>query len=100
LVCAADVAGGHRGSWISLVEYHFLVGKNVMGIDIRLPIGMLFSLLGVILAAYGILGYTSRYRESMGVNINLVWGMVLLVFGLVMLLLGRRATRVGTQKRG
>lgn len=71
-----------------------------MGIDIRLPIGILFSLLGLILAAYGMLGDTSRYRQSLGVNINLDWGIVLLVFGLVMLLLGRRGMRVAPQKSG
>ena len=61
-----------------------------MGIDIRTPIGILFSLLGFVLAAYGIFADSSGYRKSVGVNINLDWGIVLLVFGLVMLLLGRR----------
>jgi hypothetical protein len=64
-----------------------------MGIDIRLPIGILFSLLGLILAAYGIFGNSSHYRQSLDVNINLVWGTVLLAFGLVMLLLSRRGMR-------
>jgi hypothetical protein len=68
-------------------------------IDIRLPIGILFSLLGLILAAYGIFGDTSRYRESVGVNINLVWGMVLLVFGLLMLLLSWIRMRGASQTR-
>ena len=64
-----------------------------MGIDIRLPIGILFSLLGLILAAFGIFGDSSQYRQSLDVNINLVWGSVLLAFGLAMLLLGRRGMR-------
>jgi len=71
-----------------------------MGIDIRLPIGILFSLLGLILAAYGIFGDSSQYRQSLGVNINLAWGIVLLAFGLVMLLLGRRGSRAVPQKSG
>jgi hypothetical protein len=71
-----------------------------MGIDIRLPIGILFSLLGLILAAYGMLGDTSRYRQSLGVNIDLVWGIVLLVFGLAMLLLGRRGMRTTPRESG
>lgn len=71
-----------------------------MGIDIRLPIGILFSLLGLILALYGMLGDTSHYRQSPGMNINLVWGIVLLVFGVVMFLLGRRGMRVAPLKRG
>ncbi len=71
-----------------------------MGIDIRLPIGILFSLLGVILTAYGSLGDTSRYRQSLDVNINLVWGIVLLVFGLVMFLLGRKGALSAQQQSG
>lgn len=64
-----------------------------MGIDIRLPVGVLFSLLGVILFGYGMATDASRYQQSLGININLYWGVVLLAFGVVMLLLGRRAAR-------
>jgi hypothetical protein len=64
-----------------------------MGIDIRLPIGILFTLLGLILTAYGAFGDTSRYKQSVGVNINLDWGIVLLLFGVLMFLLGRRGMR-------
>lgn len=71
-----------------------------MGIDIRLPIGILFSLLGVILTAYGSLADTSRYRQSLDMNINLVWGIALLVFGLVMFLLGRKGARSAVQQSG
>ena len=69
-----------------------------MGIDIRLPIGILFSLLGLTLTAYGTLGDTSRYGQSLGVNVNLDWGIILLVFGLFMFLLGRRGTRAAPPK--
>ena len=64
-----------------------------MGLDIRLPLGLLFVLLGVILTIFGIAGDSARYQQSLGVNINLYWGIVLFVFGLVMLFLGRRGTR-------
>ncbi len=64
-----------------------------MGIDIRLPLGSLFSLLGIILFVYGALGDSSRYQQSLGVNVNLYWGIVLLAFGLLMLFLGRRGAR-------
>ena len=65
-----------------------------MGIDIRLPLGILFSLLGMILVIYGIAGDAALYRQSLGIDINLYWGVVLLGFGLVMLLLGRRGIRI------
>ena len=59
-----------------------------MNFDLRLPIGILFSAYGAILTAYGIITYGSEiYKKSLGTNINLYWGVVLLVFGLVMLIL-------------
>lgn len=64
-----------------------------MGIDIRLPLGILFSLLGAILAIYGLAGDSTRYQQSLGININLYWGIILLAFGLLMLLLGRLGAR-------
>ncbi len=61
-----------------------------MGLDIRLPIGVLFAVFGVILTSFGILSNHALYERSLGINVNLIWGIVLLVFGLGMLLLGRR----------
>lgn len=63
-----------------------------MGLDIRLPIGLLFTALGLILAGYGLFGSHAVYAHSLGYNVNLVWGVVLLVFGLVFLYYGRRGT--------
>jgi len=63
-----------------------------MNLDIRVPIGMLFSLLGALLAGFGVISDTSIYQRSLGYNLNLVWGLVLLAFGLFMLVMGRRAT--------
>lgn len=61
-----------------------------MGLDIRLPIGGLFTILGLLLAGYGLGSNPSIYQRSLGINVNLLWGLVLLVFGMVMILLGRR----------
>jgi multisubunit Na+/H+ antiporter MnhG subunit len=63
-----------------------------MNLDIRLPIGMLFFLLGVLLAGYGVLSDPSVYQRSLGYNVNLIWGLVLLAFGVFMLVRGRRGT--------
>ena len=62
-----------------------------MGLDIRLPIGMLFTLIGILLTVFGLLSRPSLYAQSLGININLGWGVVLLFFGLFMLFLARRA---------
>lgn len=64
-----------------------------MGMDIRLPVGVFFSLVGLILALYGLLADPWIYQKSLSINVNLYWGIVLGVFGAVMLLLGRRALR-------
>jgi hypothetical protein len=58
-----------------------------MGLDIRLPIGMMFSLLGVLLTGYGIItgSDSALYQSSLGINVNLWWGLVLFLFGAVML---------------
>ena len=61
-----------------------------MGLDIRLPIGLMFALLGILLSAYGMLSDRAIYAKSLGINVNLGWGLVLLAFGIVMLLLARR----------
>ena len=61
-----------------------------MGIDIRLPIGLMFTIIGLLLAIFGLLSDASIYQRSMGINVNLIWGSLLAVFGIVMLLMGRR----------
>ncbi|MEO8089389.1 MAG: hypothetical protein ABI703_03730 [Gemmatimonadales bacterium] len=64
------------------------------GLDIRIPIGGLFTALGLLLGGYGLAtaGDTSHYARSLSVNINLWWGLVMLTFGLLLLgaSLGRR----------
>ena len=64
-----------------------------MGLDIRLPIGMMFSLLGALLAIYGLAtgSDSAMYQNSLGQNVNLWWGLVLFVFGAVMLLFAIRS---------
>ena len=65
-----------------------------MGLDIRLPIGFLFSIFGVLLIVFGELSDQATYERSLGININLEWGVVMLLFGAVMLFLGRRRPKV------
>jgi hypothetical protein len=57
-----------------------------MGLDLRFPIGMLFLLLGLLLTGYGAAtdGNADLYRSSLGLNVNLAWGIVLFLFGAVM----------------
>ena len=57
--------------------------------DIRLPMGLMFTIIGVIIAGYGIAtsGAEMYTEHSLGININLVWGIVMAGFGAVMLAL-------------
>jgi hypothetical protein len=65
-----------------------------MGLDIRLPLGFLFSTTGLLLLVYGwVTRGNAMYSVSLGVNLNLAWGGVMLVFGLMMLWLGRPRRR-------
>jgi hypothetical protein len=76
-----------------------------MGLDIRIPLGLMFLVTGGLMALYGLFTRGSAiYEKSLNININLVWGGLMLVFGLVMYTLGRRprllvASRVeGTER--
>ncbi len=63
-----------------------------MSLDLRIPMGLLFSFMGVILTAFGLSTRDDPavYAKSLGIDVNLWWGLVLLVFGQVMFHLGRR----------
>jgi hypothetical protein len=67
-----------------------------MRFDIRLPIGLLFSLIGLLLAGFGAYDGDSSAAGSRGLNVNLWWGLAMLAFGLVMLALARRLARRST----
>ena len=56
-----------------------------MKLDLRLPIGLMFTTFGVMLVVFGLLSNRDIYQRSLGINVNLWWGLVLLLFGCVML---------------
>jgi hypothetical protein len=64
-----------------------------MSLDIRLPLGLMFAILGLVLCAYGAFSDRELYARSLGYNVNLIWGAVLLAFGLLTLAVGGRAKR-------
>ena len=64
-----------------------------MGLDIRWPIGIMFTLISVLLIIEGLL--TGPSQKALGLNIDLWWGLGLLVFGALMLL---GAVRGGAKK--
>jgi hypothetical protein len=66
-----------------------------MGLDIRIPLGLMFLVTGGLMALYGLFTRGSAiYEKSLNMNINLIWGGLMLAFGLVMYLMGRRPRRL------
>lgn len=72
-----------------------------MGLDLRWPIGLMFSLIGALLVVDGIVtaSNTEMYARSLGININLYWGLLLLVFGGTMLLLAWKGAQKDARER-
>jgi hypothetical protein len=66
-----------------------------MGIDVKLPIGLMFSILGFLLTLYGLFTNSNPelYKKSFGININLWSGAVMLIFGIILLLLVKRGKK-------
>jgi uncharacterized BrkB/YihY/UPF0761 family membrane protein len=62
-----------------------------MGLDIKIPIGLMFTILGLILTILGLVtvGDGAIYEKSLGFNVNLISGIVMLLFGGFMLLTSR-----------
>jgi hypothetical protein len=72
--------------------------SGAIGLDIRFPIGGLFTVLGLLLTGYGVAteGDAELYVRSLSVNVNMWWGIVMLVFGLLLLWGAARARRVAS----
>jgi hypothetical protein len=64
-----------------------------MGLDIRFPIGIIFTIYGAVLMIYGALADPAIFVNSLGVNIDIWWGAAMLVFGLFMGTLAFKAWR-------
>jgi hypothetical protein len=69
-----------------------------MGLDVRVPVGLMLGIMGVLLVGYGLLGDSSIYARSLGININAIWGGVLLVVAAVLLSLAWRRPRASAGK--
>jgi uncharacterized membrane protein len=61
-------------------------------VDIRIPIGLMFSIIGILISVYGLITMsdTELYQKSLGINVNLVMGVLMLAFGLIMLAFTRK----------
>ena len=61
-------------------------------VDIRIPIGLMFTIIGILISVFGFVTMSNAemYQKSLGINVNIIMGLVMLVFGLIMLYFARR----------
>jgi multisubunit Na+/H+ antiporter MnhG subunit len=64
-----------------------------MGLDIRYPIGMMFAIIGALMIGLGVFSKPEAYKCALDININLIWGCILLVFGLIMYFAARKGSK-------
>jgi hypothetical protein len=70
-----------------------------MGLDVRLPVGLMFATMGALLVGYGVLGDPTIYARSLDLNVNVIWGGVLLATGAIFLFLAARGRTAGSDTR-
>lgn len=65
-------------------------------VDIRIPIGLMFTIIGILITVFGFvtMSNTEMYQKSLGINVNIIMGILMLVFGLIMLYFARRKKKV------
>jgi sulfite exporter TauE/SafE len=61
-------------------------------VDIRIPIGLMFTIVGIIISVFGFftMSNAEMYHKSLGINVNIIMGLLMLIFGLIMLYFARR----------
>jgi LPXTG-motif cell wall-anchored protein len=65
-------------------------------VDIRIPIGLMFTIIGILISVFGLttMSNTEMYHKSLDINVNIIMGILMLVFGLIMLFFARRKKKV------
>lgn len=54
-------------------------------LDLKIPLGGLLSFYGLILVVYGLFSGKAVYEKSLGINVNLIWGILILAVGGILL---------------
>jgi len=70
-----------------------------MGLDIRWPIGLMFLLVGILLVIASFTIDPEQLKRSLGININLLWGLGLIAFGGLMTLFAWRGGKKNDQPK-
>lgn len=59
--------------------------KKLHFLDLKIPLGCLLTFYGLVLTIYGIFTDPSIYRKSLGIDVNIWWGLLMLVIGVFLL---------------
>ena len=61
-------------------------------VDIRIPIGLMFSIIGILISIFGFstMSNAEMYHKSLGINVNIIMGVLMFIFGVIMLYFARR----------
>lgn len=61
-------------------------------VDIRIPIGLMFSIFGILISVFGVvtMSNTEMYHKSLDINVNMIMGVLMFIFGVIMLYFARR----------
>ena len=87
-----DPPCGLRGLELVLLVKLTRILRGIAMLDLRLPMGLMFSLVGVMMIIYNLFTWGhEEYQHSLGINVNFWWGLTLLAFGLIMLGLAKLA---------
>jgi len=71
-----------------------------MNLDLRMPLGLMFTFTGALLTAFGLASRGAAiYALCQGIDVTLCWGLVLLAFGLVMMMVGSKGQKQIESKR-
>ena len=68
-----------------------------MNFDLRIPLGLMFTVFGLILIGVGLIGSPELAKQSLNINMNLWWGLFQLCFGVLMLALAARTAKLKRQ---
>jgi hypothetical protein len=65
-------------------------------VDIRIPIGLMFSILGVLITIFGFvtMANAEMYQKSLNINVNIIMGILMFVFGVIMLFFAFKKKKV------
>jgi len=74
-----------------------------MGVNIKLPIGLMFSILGILLTVHGLItaSDTEMYEKSLNINVNLWTGLLMIVLAAIFLIslkFDKKAARKDSEK--